>query len=123
MDLTKQMEQVVNGFVAQVTELAKRAAIETLTSTMGFATRGSFPRATTSGGRGKRGAEQIDATKEKLVNFILDNPGKRSEQINAALRTTTKDIALPLRQLVADKLVTTKGQRRGMTYFVNSAKS
>jgi predicted HTH transcriptional regulator len=122
MDYSKQMQDVVNGFVSQVTELAKRAAVEAISKSMGIAPRSTSAALTrtnigTLGGRGKRDVEQMDAMKTKLLRLIADNQGVSSERINSLLGTTTKQIALPLRQLVADKLVTTKGERRGMRYF------
>lgn len=38
-------------------------------------------------------------------------------EINAKLGTTTAEVALPIRQLVAEKLVRVEGQRRGSRYF------
>jgi predicted transcriptional regulator len=123
MNYAKQMQAVVDAFVDQVTELALRAALESISSSMGV----SFPSAFMSNGASrvcaKRGAYAMDQMKERILRLITDNPGKRSEEINATLGTTTKDLALPLRQLVADKQITTKGQRRGMRYFASGRKT
>ncbi len=45
------------------------------------------------------------------------NPGLRIEQINKQLGTTTKSLALPIRKLVAEKRVKTKGAKRSTAYF------
>jgi hypothetical protein len=133
-DFQNDMNHTVQGFVAQITELARRAAISTLESAFNGraggrvaaaaapaaalaaagATRAGRPR----GGRGaKRTAEDLEAMSEKFATFVKANPGLRIEQINKELGTTTKDLALPIRKLVADKVISTKGQKRSTTYF------
>jgi len=131
-DFQNDMNHVVQGFVAQITELARRAALDTLESAFGgkagrsrtapaavavptaAVTRVGRPR----GGRGaKRTAADLEALSEKFAAFVKTNPGLRIEQINKELGTTTKDLALPIRKLVADKVVSAKGQKRSTTYF------
>jgi len=131
-DFQNDMNHAVQGFVAQITELARRAALETLESAFGgkagrvgstpaiahtappSAARAGRPR----GGRGaKRTAEDLEALSEKFAAFVKANPGLRIEQINKELGTTTKDLALPIRKLIADKEISAKGQKRSTTYF------
>jgi hypothetical protein len=131
-EFQEEMNQVVQGFVAQITELARRAAVDTLESA--FSTRAprngtggavSFTASAASGrvgrprgGRGaKRTSEDLEALSAKLVGFVKSNPGLRIEQINKELGTTTKDLALPIRKLLADNVITSKGQKRSTTYF------
>ena len=126
------MNHAVQGFVAQITELARRAALDTLESAFGGkASRGGGAPAVAAmappsavragrprGGRGaKRTAEDLEALSEKFAAFVKANPGLRIEQINKELGTTTKDLALPIRKLVADKVISAKGQKRSTTYF------
>jgi hypothetical protein len=115
--------------VAQITELARRAAIDTLESAFG----GRAPRGAANGvaavaavarigrprgGRsGKRTPEDLEALSEKFGSFVKANPGLRIEQINKQLGTTTKDLALPIRKLISDGTISTKGQKRSTTYF------
>jgi hypothetical protein len=131
-DFQNEMNRAVQGFVAQITELARRAAIDTLESAFG----GRAPRGASGaalavamasaeprvgrprGGRGaKRSAEDLEALSEKLGSFVKANPGLRIEQINKQLGTTTKDLALPIRKLIAASVISTKGQKRSTTYF------
>jgi len=53
---------------------------------------------------------------DRFVGFVKKNPGLRIEQINAQLGTSTKDLVIPVRRLVASKLVRTKGEKRSTTY-------
>jgi hypothetical protein len=124
-----EMNQVVDGFVAQITELARRAALNTLEST--FAShgagraptaappRGATPVGRSRGGRGaKRRPEDLEALSNQFASFVKSHPGLRIEQINKELGTTTKDLALPIRKLIADGLVSAKGNKRSTAYFL-----
>jgi len=65
----------------------------------------------------KRSAEDLEALSTKFATFVKAHPGLRIEQINKELGTTTKDLALPIRKLVADKVISAKGQKRSTTYL------
>ena len=127
-DFNDQIAKLVNEFVAQVSALARQAAMETLQGALGGAFAGGGVRrgrppavAALGGGRrpkgAKRPADEIERTKERLYEFIKGNPGQRVEQINKALGTTTKDLTLPLKKLIADKAVKTEGEKRATAYF------
>jgi hypothetical protein len=123
-DFQTQMNRVVAGFVAQITELARRAAIDTLEAALS----GSEARRATTGtstagagrvrGRGaKRSPDELDKLAERFQTFVKESPGLRIEQINKQLGTTTKDLALPIRKLLAEGAIHAKGQKRSTTYF------
>ena len=135
-DFQNEMNRVVQGFVAQITELARRAAIDTLESAFG----GRAPRGASvataalavnlgrvgrpRGGRGaKRSQEDLEALSERFASFVKANPGLRIEQINKQLGTTTKDLALPIRKLISEGLIGVKGQKRSTTYFPGKKKA
>ena len=129
MDFQAEMNRVVQGFVSQIAALARQAALDTLGAAFSQAqatpSTGSSLNAPAAsrpgrpaGGRGaKRTQADIEAMSSKVVAFIKAHPGLRIEQINKELGTTTKDLALPLRKLVSDKVLATKGQKRATTYF------
>jgi hypothetical protein len=76
------------------------------------------------GGRGaKRTSADLEALSERFAAFVKANPGLRIEQINKQLGTTTKDLALPIRKLISEGVVTAKGQKRSTTYFAGKKKS
>jgi predicted transcriptional regulator len=54
---------------------------------------------------------------DRFAAFVKSNPGLRIEQINKELGTVTKELALPIRKLLADGTITSKGQKRSTTYF------
>jgi len=134
-DFQNEMNRVVQGFVAQITELARRAAIDTLESAFGGRSGGrSAPAAVAlaanlgrvgrpRGGRGaKRSSADLEALSERFASFVGSNPGLRIEQINKQLGTTTKDLALPIRKLISEGRVKAKGQKRSTTYFPGKKK-
>jgi hypothetical protein len=121
--LQSDIQRLVDGFVAQVTELARRAAMDTLESALGR----SSARGNGSGGvrvsrgRGaKRSAAELEQMQEEFLTFVVKNPGLRIEQINKQLGTTTKDLALPIRKLLADGTLKAKGKKRSTTYFAGA---
>jgi hypothetical protein len=132
-DFQNEMNRTVQGFVAQITELARRAAIDTLESAFGSkpGRNGSSGAAAAAlaaaglgrvgrprGGRGaKRTAADLEALSQRFAAFVKSNPGLRIEQINKELGTTTKDLALPIRKLISDGMITAKGKKRSTTYF------
>jgi hypothetical protein len=129
-DFQNEMNRTVQSFVAQISELARRAAIDTMESAFGGQAprSGAIAAATVlsgqpragrpRGGRGaKRTADDLAALSSQLASFVKTHPGLRIEQINKELGTATKELALPIRKLLADNVITSKGQKRSTTYF------
>ena len=69
---------------------------------------------------GDESPEDLEALSERFASFVKANPGLRIEQINKQLGTTTKDLALPIRKLIADGTLKAKGKKRSTTYFAGS---
>ena len=124
-DLQSEMNRVVAGFVAEITELARRAAMDSLQSA--FGKRGGTAIAALRNGRGrgrgaKRTAGELDKLGERFLEFVGKHPGLRIEQINRQLGTTTRDLALPIRKLIAEGALKTKGEKRSTAYFAGERK-
>jgi hypothetical protein len=130
-DFQNDMNRSVESFVAKITDLARRAAMNTLESAFNGGSAGrrgaraalaspmNVAKAGRPRGRGgaKRAPEDIDALASKFAAFVKANPGLRIEQINKELGTTTKDMALPIRKLIAEGMISAKGRRRATAYF------
>lgn len=129
-DFQAEMNRVVSDFVAQITELARAAARDMIDEALGKAGgKGGFTGfgRTGGGGRGRgRGAKRTSDELEKMADsfhaFVAKHPGLRIEQINKQLGTTTKDLALPIRKLIAEGALKTKGEKRSTAYFASEKK-
>lgn len=112
-----QMQQLVRDFVGQLGELYQRAVVDALGGSLGGGKSGKSASSSASRGKGqKRSEEELDKLADSFVAFVGKNPGLRIEQINKQLGTTTKDLALPIRKLVAEKRIKAKGAKRSTTY-------
>src|SRR5204862_3885388 len=65
----------------------------------------------------RRTPAALEALARRLTALIQANPGLCIAQINRRMGTTTKDLALPIRKLVADGVIHVRGQKRSTTYF------
>ena len=116
-DFQTEMNRVVSDFVAQITELARRAAIDTLESALGKHPGGGRSAGRSRGRGAKRSSGELDKLADQFRAFVVKHPGLRIEQINKQLGTSTKDLALPIRKLIADGEIKTKGAKRSTAYF------
>jgi hypothetical protein len=128
-DFQTEMNRVVTDFVTQITELARAAARDMIDQALGKGGRGGaglggLGRGVRGrGGRGaKRTSDELDGLAESFHSFVAKHPGLRIEQINKQLNTTTKDLALPIRKLIAEGAIKTKGEKRSTTYFAGDKK-
>ena len=126
-DFQTEMNRVVADFVNQITELARAAARDMIDEALGKGGKVSlagFGRGRGRGSRGgKRTSNELDELADKFHSFVGKHPGMRIEQINKQLGTTTKDLALPIRKLIADGALKTKGAKRSTTYFAGAKKN
>lgn len=122
-DVHTQIERLVATFVEQVTQLARQAAMDTLSG--GLKRRGGITLLAGVPGRGrgkgvKRTQHDLSRTGDKLLEFVSANPGLRIEQINKQLGTSTRDLQLPIRKLISEGQLKTKGQKRSTQYFASA---
>ena len=135
-EIETRINELVTNFINEVSRLARAAALDTLNRALagagGAVVRdirvGKPAKAAGNGAAAaaaaakrakgeKRPKAEIAQVQAKVLAHIRANPGQRIEQINKVLGTRTPDLALPLKKLIADGAVTTKGARRATTYF------
>jgi hypothetical protein len=134
LDPHREIQALVDNFVADLSELAKRIAIEQLKAAFGVGAKLAgtklgtvklppLPPPAAPRGRAsrRRGHREIEGIRDKLLATIAGQPGQRAEDISASLGAKTADIAQPLRKLVAERLVRTEGARRGTRYYAAGA--
>jgi hypothetical protein len=107
-----QVNQIVQRFSMQVTELARHAALQALQATFEKPVRSRTWRGI------RRSSADLDLLASRLVAFIEAHPGLRIEQINKQLGAKAGELALPIRKLIADRTIRAEGRKRSTTYFV-----
>lgn len=126
----------VEAFAEELSNLIRDSAMETVREALGGGGGGSAaPRrggrgaramaapAPTRGGAGrrekgqKRDPGEIERLTGRLLDYVKGNPGQRIEQIAAGMGTVTKELNLPVKKLIAQKALKTKGQKRATQYF------
>jgi hypothetical protein len=72
---------------------------------------------TTKPAGARRARGEVGDLTERLLDYVLRNPGRRGEHIAAEIGTDALTMRLPMKKLIADGKVRTTVQRRGMAYF------
>ena len=134
-----QIESRVRAFADEIRALTRQELIDALTDVLAGAApakRGpgrppktSTPRTATASAPpsrrasrrrttgGRRAPAEVAKTIERVRDYVVANPGKGAEQICPALGVTTRELAMPMKKLLASKHITRKGVRRATRYF------
>jgi hypothetical protein len=134
--LDERIRARVEQFAAELAELIRESAMETVSAALA----GARPSPGRGGGRrggaaavaarpaargrapgrekgAKRPPEEIERLTGRLLDYVKSNPGQRIEQIADGMGTSTKELNLPAKKLIATKQLRTKGQKRATQYF------
>lgn len=117
------LESVVSEFVEKIRELARRDAqaevLRVLSGQLGNTSprRPRAPRRGRAPKGGKRSPAALDAMTAKILAVVKSSPGLRVEQIGEKVGAGAKELALPMKRLLAEKKVKKTGERRGTKYF------
>jgi hypothetical protein len=119
-DAKTRIEELAATFVAELKVIARDQLADLLgdgrSPSPPSRTPQRSPRRTAARSGGKRSQDALESLQQRLVAYVKDHAGERVEQINAGLGTTTKDLALPIRKLVASGVLATQGIRRATRY-------
>lgn len=140
-DVHSELRQRVDAFVDDLTQIVRRAALdsirEALDGTDGVAVRrtrrpgrpkrraASGPASTTRrsrGARSRRSSEDVDALSGAILAQVRANPGQSISEIGGALGATSKDLRLPVLKLTEKGQLRTTGQKRGTRYFAGGGR-
>jgi len=122
----------VEAFAEELSALIRDSAMETVREALGGGGGGGSRRGA-RGGRAagvsaklgnsrrekgqKRDPNEIERLTGRLLDYVKGNAGQRIEQIAAGMGTVTKELNLPVKKLIAQKSLKTKGQKRATQYF------
>ncbi len=131
--LNSQIRDRIDAFVTELSELIRRAAVESVTEALGVdgqvapAIRVRPARGLAAGSvrerGGKRSPDEIERTTRTVLEYIAANPGQGVEQIAKALSLPTKELTLPIKKLIATRQIATEGQKRATKYSPAAAES
>jgi len=121
----------VEAFAEELSALIRDSAMETVREALGGSAaprrggRGGRAAASSAPVRGssrrekgqKRDPGEIERLTGRLLDYVKGNPGQRIEQIAAGMNTVTKELNLPVKKLISQKSLKTKGQKRATQYF------
>jgi hypothetical protein len=136
-NLDDRIRDRVEQFAAELAELIRESAMETVSAALagarpspgrgGRRAAGAAAPARAAAARGRAGAarekgakrppDEIERLTTRLFDYVKGNPGQRIEQIADGMGTTTKELNLPAKKLLAGKQLRTKGQKRATQYF------
>jgi len=129
-NIDDELLEAVEAFVGQLKGLIQRAALESVQSALNGGSpssrRGSKRSLSRASGvpqaheaNSKRTPAELAALIKRLHHHIAKHPGLRIEKIGSGLGLPTKALVLPVKRLISERKVTTKGQRRATVYFAH----
>jgi len=123
-NFTQEIRDVIESFVEELSALVRSAAVQSVTDAFGAGAGARRGRAARLAGPSprrakgeKRSPQDLAQLVGKLLSEIKAKPGLRMEQIAKGIGSSTKELALPAKKLIAEKKIKTKGERRATKYF------
>lgn len=123
-DLDRQIRARVEAFVEELTVLVRKAALEAVSGALGGRSAASpkpkaAPKAARPGrSKGqKRSSGELEKLTASISAYVAQNPGSGAREIARELGVTTKDLVLPIKKLMTDSVLSSKGQKRATKYY------
>lgn len=125
-DIDGRIRGLVEAFASDLTALIRESAFDTVRAALGDAApsgrRGSKPAAGGAPRRAlpkgaKRPPGEIEKLTTRLLEYVKGHKGERIEQIAKGMGVSTRELNLPVKKLIGNKLMRTKGHKRATQYF------
>ena len=135
--LRSQLDSLASSFASAVVRAIQSASLEELLTEVGGkrgpgrspappapSSTAQAPRPRKPGRLPRRSPDDIKATLDKIHGLLKSSKGGlRAEQIRAALKLDAREMPRVLKEGLASKKLTSKGQKRATTYFARSSPS
>jgi hypothetical protein len=121
-DIDDRIRGMVEAFAGELAALIRESAFETVRAALGDGGgRGRASAALRSRLGRQKGAKRPPGEIAKLVGRLRDyvkaHPGQRIEQIAKGMGVSTRELNLPAKKLLAQKVLKTRGEKRATKYF------
>lgn len=122
-DIDDRIRGMVEAFAGELAALIRESAFDTVRAALGDGGgRGRRGGSSLSGRAGRaKGAKRPPGEIAKLVGRLRDyvkaHPGQRIEQIAKGMNVSTRELNLPAKKLLAQKVLKTRGEKRATKYF------
>jgi hypothetical protein len=128
-DIDEQIRGMLEAFASDLAGLIRESAMQTVRDALGGAPSGRggakrVARAVASAPAGrrlpkgaKRPPDEIVKLTSKLLEYVKGHKGERIEQIAKGMGVSTRELNLPVKKLLANKSIKTRGQKRATQYF------
>jgi hypothetical protein len=129
-DIDEKIRGMLEAFASDLTALIRESAMETVRDALGGETpgrrgggsRGARAALAPAAGRrlpkgAKRPPDEIAQLTDQLLAYVQGHKGERIEQIAKGMGVSTRELNLPVKKLISNKSLRTRGQKRATQYF------
>jgi hypothetical protein len=120
-DVHDRIEECITAFAADMSELVRRVAFESVSRVLAGEPAISPAKApyrlVAPRTNAKRTRAQIERTVAALERHIRSTPGRRMEELSGDLGLTSRELMLPVQRLLRAGRIRTEGHKRATRYY------
>lgn len=127
-DIDSKIRGLVEAFADDLAGLIRESAMDTVRDALGgvpSGRRGGGAARVSAAGAGrralpkgaKRPPDEIVKLTARLLEYVKGHKGERIEQIAKGMGVSTRELNLPVKKLISQKSIRTRGQKRATQYF------
>jgi hypothetical protein len=126
-DIDEKIRGMLEAFAGDLAGLIRESAMQSVRDALGGegeaprGRRGARASAAPVGRRLPKGAkrppDEIVKLTSRLLEYVKGHKGERIEQIAKGMGVSTRELNLPVKKLISNKSIRTRGQKRATQYF------
>jgi hypothetical protein len=131
-DVERRIQERVEAFVQELSVLVRQSVLDSVNDALGGESSGAArgrggrrparPARAAGAGRARRkGQKRSPVELERLVgsvrNYVQKNPGQGVEKMARDLGANSRELVLPIKKLIKEGTVRTRGEKRATKYF------